>query len=238
MTNYVHYFHNKKIINLFGATSYFTTVGPFQTTGGWWIPLYPDMRKMYTKPGNIQTVARELARIIRQRRIKSDVIVGCATAGIPIATALALLLQKPFLYVRKEPKKGGLGQAVEGNVLGIKKGSRALIIDDATANGTSKKKFVKNVRAAGFTVTDLMVVAHRGSPGADRWTRSLRVRLWSMCSLDEIMTAQHQHRLISAEGLQLMRWYVRYPNYWHQDRAKWVYFRTYLKKHRKGSTRV
>ncbi len=226
---------NKKIIRLFGQTTNFYTVGPFQTSGGWWTPIYPDIRKVFTKPGNLETIADEMIKIIRKEKIKCDLICGCATAGMPIATMVAHKLKKPFIYVRKKLKKGGLGVAVEGNWQAYKKGARVLLIDDATANGTSKKFFVKNLRDVGLTVSHLLVMGKRNSPGSDRWSKKFKITIYAMCTIDDFAHASHKAGKLSEAGLRLLIWYENFPNKWHLDKGKMKFARQYYKSHKKGS---
>lgn len=229
---------NKKIIRLFAETPNLFTVGPFQTTGGWWAPLYIDMRKMYTKPGNLGITTDEIIKLIKKKLIKFDLIAGCATAGIPVATLVAHKLKKPFIYVRKQAKKGGLGVAVEGNWQAYKRGAIVLLIDDAYANGTSKKNFIKNVRNVGLKIKNVIVVSRRGSVGGDRWTKPMKVTAYSFSSIREICDLMLKEKRISPEAWQLMIWYVQYPNKWHQDPKKIKFMKEYLKTHKKGSTKV
>ncbi|MBU0598673.1 hypothetical protein KKF61_06850 [Patescibacteria group bacterium] len=229
---------SKKIAQLYATTKNFYTVGPFKPTGGWVTPIYPDMRKVFTKPGNISIIADEIIKVIRAKKIPLDLVCGGATAGIPVATIVAYKLKKPFIYVRKHPKEGGLCLAVEGNWPAYKKGSRVLLIDDAYANGTSKKFFINNIRQVGLTIKHVIVVGKRGSPGGDRWADANKVTAFSLSSIDDMVNASVKNGTLSKEGRQLLKWYSQFPNAWHKDPEKIKFFKQYLKTHKKGSTKA
>lgn len=232
-------FSNKKILAVFVDTPNLFSVGPYQTTGGWWCPIYIDMRKVFTDPLHIEIIRDEIIKIIKKKKINFHSVVGAATAGIPIATALALKLKKPFCYVRKEKKKGGLGVAVEGAWPAFPKSSTVLLVDDACANGTSKKMFIKNIRDTGLKVHDVFVVCIRGSKGWDKWTKSLGVDCYSFCSIPELVNYLKEINIISHEAWQLLTWYNQFPNKWQQDPKKMAYLKNYKKqKHRTSKSGI
>lgn len=72
-----------------------------------------------------------------------DIFIGLATAGIPLAAAMALRLNKPFAYVRSKAKNHGIGKLVEGNP---KKNLKALIVDDTIASGGSINNAIKALK--------------------------------------------------------------------------------------------
>lgn len=217
-----------RVIKAFGETKNFVSrVGPCQTTGGWWMPLYLDARRVFTDPKNLKIFRDEIIKLIKEKKLKFDIIVGGVTAGIAPAVLVAVKLNKPFCYVRREKKTRGAGFAVEGN---FKKGQRVLLLDDVYANGTSKKAFIRNIREAGLKIKNIVVISKRGSLRDEQWQKQMKVKAYTLCTLDEIMDYMLKKKIISLEGWQLMRWYTQYPDTWQKDPKKMKFLREYKRK--------
>jgi orotate phosphoribosyltransferase len=220
---------SKKIIKTILSTPNFCTIGPFTVTSGQVIPIYPDFRTIFSDPKRLKLIAREVIKFIQKRKIKFDIFLGCATAGVPLAVALGLLMKKPVGYVRKKPKEGGMRRAVEG---GFKKGMRAILIDDALAQGKHKQIFLDNIRKEGLKASWVIVVASRGHRTKYYldWIKKAKVRFQSFCDLFDLADYAEKHKIWSKEACQLFRWYSLDAEGWHKDPKKWEFFKNYLKK--------
>ncbi len=219
------------IIKIFAGTPGFYVIGPKVTTSGNYVPIYPDLRKTFSDPRRLKIICQEILKFIRDKKIKFDCIIGGVTAGIPIATALSLMSGKLHGYVRKEPKKGGTAQALEGN---FKKGMTAILVDDATGHGASKVKFIKNIRQAGLKINWVIVPVSRSNRRQDakkyrRWIKPSKVRLQSFCDLYDIINYSYRHKIISKDARTLLHWYVDDAFGWQKDKTKLAFFRNYLK---------
>ena len=103
-------------------------------------------------------------------RIKNDSIdgIGGLTLGAdPLAYATALVSNmegKPLnvFIVRKEPKKHGTEQWIEGP---LKPGARVVVVDDVVTTGASTIKAVEKAKAAGFKVVKALVLLDREEGG-------------------------------------------------------------------------
>jgi len=223
---------NQKIINLFNSVENYYLPGPYTTTNNCVTPLYVDGRAVFSHPQNLKGVAREMIKFINQEKIKFDFILGGATAGIPIAVAVGLLMNKPVGYVRKQPKGGGTNRVVEGD---FKPGSTALLIDDALGHGAGKTIFINHIRNSGFKVNWLLVAGSRGydNPNYFKWFKAAKVNFASLSDLSGVIKDARQKKLISPEAAQLLEWYFADASGWNKDKAKWQYFLAYkkIKKH-------
>ncbi|PIY96830.1 MAG: hypothetical protein COY66_02795 [Candidatus Kerfeldbacteria bacterium CG_4_10_14_0_8_um_filter_42_10] len=217
---------DERILKLFATQKDFGTVGPYRTTGGWWVPIYFDSRKAFSEPKKLTAFAEIFIELIREKKIRFDVVVGGATAGMPIGLAVALKLKKPFCYVRKQAKKGGLCNAVEGY---YKKGWKAILIDDFIANGTSKKAFIRNMRKDGLKVDTIIVALRRPKKKNYSKIRKLKVKVYDFGSLDDLNEYMAKNNYITKEAFQLMNWYTKYPDTWQNDPKKMEYLKNYKK---------
>jgi len=220
---------NERVIKSFNRVKDFYLKGPYATTNNCVMPLYVDDRAVFSDPKALKTIAFEIAKFIKKEKISFDFIVGGATAGIPIATAVGLILNRPTGYVRKMSKGGGTNKVVEGS---FKKGNKALLIDDALGHGAGKMVFLKNIRKSGFKVDTLLVVCSRGynNPGYFKWFKKAEVNFISFCDLRGIINNAKESKIISQEAWQLLNWYFMDAINWNKDEKKWQYFLEYKKK--------
>jgi orotate phosphoribosyltransferase len=122
-----------------------------------------------------------------------DVIAGVATAGIAISSPLAYLLKKPMVYVRSERKGHGLGKLVEGAVT---PGWRALVVDDLITDGGSKVAAVENLRMAGCSVDDVVVLVDR-LEGGKASLANAGVRLHSFTDIKDLVETLYAQKKVT-----------------------------------------
>ena len=90
---------------------------PFKWSSGWNSPIYCDNRVTLSFPHIRSYIKQQLAELVKQNFPEAEAIAGVATAGIAQGALVADLLEMPFLYVRPEPKKHGMGNQIEGRLL-------------------------------------------------------------------------------------------------------------------------
>jgi orotate phosphoribosyltransferase len=146
---------------------------PFRLTSGRLSPVYVDVRRLISFP-QIRTEITESFAKIAQERIglsQIDVIAGGETAGIAYAALLAEKLNKPMIYVRKEPKGYGKSSQIEGV---LEPGQRVLLVEDLVTDGGSKLNFQRGIESAGGTVHHCLCVFEYFSHEAGCTARGIR----------------------------------------------------------------
>lgn len=68
---------------------------------GLWSPLYINLRPLGSFPSILKKIGTALGRLIQEECSVIDKIVGIASAGVPIATAISLENRIPMCYTRK-----------------------------------------------------------------------------------------------------------------------------------------
>ena len=97
--------------------------------------------------------------------------VGGITLGAdPIVTAVSLtsaLLGKPIpaFIIRKEPKKHGTSQWVEG-MKNLRPGMRVAIVEDVVTTGASTLRAIERAEDAGLSVSRVLAIVDRNEGGA------------------------------------------------------------------------
>jgi len=167
-------------------------IGRFKLSSGIESPFYIDLRKLYMYPELARAVVLELAKVVELDDV--DVIVGVATAGIPLAAYMSCLTGKPMAYVRSEQKNHGTNSLIEGDVHGL----RALILDDVSTTGSSLLKAIKAVREAGGAPVRAGVIVER-EQGAREALSMHCVELHWLLTARELFEYIYGNELITGE---------------------------------------
>lgn len=113
-------------------------------------PIYCDNRLTISYPKVRKAIAQGLCDLIQKDFADAfDVVAATATAGIPHGAWIADLLDKPMVYVRSSSKDHGKENLIEGLV---KKGQRAVLIEDLISTGGSSLKCVEALQREGVEV--------------------------------------------------------------------------------------
>jgi uridine monophosphate synthetase len=126
--------------------------GSYVQASGATFPYYIDLRKIISHPQIFYQVLNAYAEIIKD--LEYDRIAGIPYGSLPTATGLALQMQKPMIFPRKEVKAHGTRRAIEGN---FEPGEKVLVVDDILISGKSVMEGAAKIKAAGLEVSDIVV---------------------------------------------------------------------------------
>lgn len=184
-----------KILNRIGALKF----GSFKLTSGEMSPYYLDLRIVPSFPDAFRRIIDLYIELIRNDIGVDcfDRIAGIPTAGISIASIVAYLLKKPFVYVRTAERQHGRGKRVEGILL---PGNRVLLIDDLITKGGSILKSAEVVRTEGGVVTDAVVLMDREENGKQNLAKD-GINLHYLLTTTEL--ARKLHNMVAITDQQL-----------------------------------
>ncbi|MEM1520797.1 MAG: orotate phosphoribosyltransferase [Candidatus Korarchaeum sp.] len=154
--------------------------GDFTLTSGRKSNIYVDLRPLPSFPDEFTSITEEIVRRIGDGEFG---ICGVAVGGLPLATAIAMRLRKPLIYVRKERKEHG----TEGLLEGFLNRRSYLVVDDVATTGGSISHAARIVRGHGSEVREAWVVVDR-MQGAAENLRSEGIELRSLATLPEIVS--------------------------------------------------
>ncbi len=152
--------------------------GEFTLTSGQRSDVYIDVKRAWTDPGRLSTLAGALAgRVGTVQRLA-----GMELGAVPLVVATALRVGLPFVILRKALRDHGTRQRLEGEV---RPGDRVLLIEDVVSTGGSAVESVHLLREAGAVVERALAVVDRGMGGGER-LRSDGVALEALVSMEEL----------------------------------------------------
>jgi orotate phosphoribosyltransferase len=130
--------------------------GKFILTSGKESSYYVDIKMASTNPKVLKEIAQDMAKLISNDNV--DVLAGMELGAVPLAVALSLELQIPYVIIRKEKPNHGTGKQLIGKA---ESGQNALIVEDVATTGGSVVKALRVLREEGLSVDKVLVVVDR-----------------------------------------------------------------------------
>ncbi len=127
--------------------------GEFLLASGRKSNYFVNIKRASTDPRILREIAKEMAPHVGDAKIA-----GMALGAVPLAVAVALETNRPFVMVRKEPKDHGTQELIEGDVA---PGDKFIIVEDVATTGGSTLKVVSALRSKGANVSKAIVVVDR-----------------------------------------------------------------------------
>ena len=171
--------------------------GTFTLASGRISSYYIDLRTIPSYPGAYKTLIDVYGEFLKHefKETSYDAIAGIPTAGLTLSSPIALMLEKPMIYVRKEEKDHGRNKLVEGVT---RPGWKVLVIDDVITTGGSVLSAIEPIRSEGCDVDHAAVVIDRLEGGTTALKKT-NVKLHAMTDILEIVKILRSKALLSAE---------------------------------------
>ncbi len=184
---------------------------PFKWSSGWNSPIYCDNRVTLSFPHIRSFIKQQLAELIKNNFPDAEAIAGVATAGIAQGALVADLLEMPFLYVRPEPKKHGMGNQIEGKLL---EGQKVVLVEDLISTGGSSLKAAAAVRAAGAEVVGMAAIFTYGFALADENFLNAGINLQCLSNYSALTEAAVANGYIQQSAMDALAEWRKSPETW------------------------
>ncbi|UCE37816.1 MAG: orotate phosphoribosyltransferase [Thermoplasmata archaeon] len=153
--------------------------GEFTLTSGKKSNFYVDIKQASTVP----EILREIAQCMAGKLTDEKKIAGMELGAVPLAVALSLETNLPYLIIRKRERKHGTGKLVEGN---LKSGDKVILVEDVTTTGSSLLKAAEIIKQEGGIVDRALVVVDR-EEGAFELLKENGLELVPLVRVSEMM---------------------------------------------------
>jgi len=177
--------------------------GNFKLSSGKDSPYYIDLRLVPSFPHQFRKMIKTLQNTISEKIgfENFDCIASVPTSGLVIASALAIEIVKPLIYIRQKPKEYGTENVIEGK---IAKGTTVLLVDDVATTGLSLINAIKPLKNAGMVVTDAFTIINRFE-GAREALATENVRLYEITDIMTLATLLHKENLVNDQTLERVK---------------------------------
>lgn len=184
---------------------------PFRYASGILSPVYTDCRVLMAYPQRRREIRDLYIDTIKKSGVTFEVVAGTATAGIPHAAWIADKLNLPLVYVRGKAKDHGKENLMEGI---IKKGQRAIVIEDLVSTGESAINSVNAVREAGGQVEYVFSIITYGMKQAEENFKTHNLKLVSLTNFQDVLKQAQKMGYINKEEISAILDWTKDPPSW------------------------
>ncbi|MBD2677591.1 MULTISPECIES: bifunctional orotidine-5'-phosphate decarboxylase/orotate phosphoribosyltransferase [Nostoc] len=167
--------------------------GNFVQASGAVFPYYIDLRKIISNPQVFNQVLTAYEEILKH--LNFDRLAGIPYGSLPTATGLALRLNCPMIFPRKEVKAHGTRRVIEGN---FHPGETVVVVDDILISGKSVMEGAEKLESAGLNVNDIVVFIDHEQGVKDRLQQN-GYRSYAVLTISEITNTLYQAGRINDE---------------------------------------
>src|SRR3989442_13119280 len=118
-----------------------------------------DIKRAIPRPALLRAIAKAMAPFVRG----ASRIAGVELGAVPIAAAVSLASDTPYIIVRKAAKEHGTKHDFEGE---LNRGDLVLFVEDVVTTGGTLRGAIDRLREHGAVVEDCVCVVDREEGGA------------------------------------------------------------------------
>jgi len=186
---------------------------PFTWASGLKSPIYCDNRKTLSYPKIRTYIRQQFVAAIQAKYGTPDLIAGVATGGIAVGALIAQEMGLPFVYVRSEAKKHGLGNQVEGV---IEPNQKVVVIEDLVSTGKSSLNAVAALRETGAEIMGMLAIFTYDFDSAKQAFEEANVELETLTNYHLLLEQALKQEYITEEYLETLKQWRESPAAWSE----------------------
>lgn len=183
----------------------------FTWASGWFSPIYCDNRKTLSYPEVRTFIKDSFVTVIKEKFGDFDVIAGVATGAIAQGALVAEAMNKPFVYVRSQPKEHGMGNQIEGK---LDPNQKVLVIEDLISTGGSSLSAVNAIREANCEVIGMAAIFTYNFKKATDSFEAANVKLVTLSNYEALIEQAIETGYVSESDLNLLKEWRLDPGNW------------------------
>jgi len=177
--------------------------GKFTLKSGLLSPIYIDLRRLISFPKLLRQVASAYLPLLSHCTFQR--LAALPYAALPIASAISMLGNYPWIYPRREVKEYGTKAEIEGD---FQAGETVVLIDDLATTGGSKFEALDKLTSVGLIVKDVVVLIDRQSGAAEALAEK-GVHIHSVFTLKQLTDYWESTAKISPSMAEMVRQFIR-----------------------------
>ncbi|MFH2142980.1 MAG: orotate phosphoribosyltransferase [Bacteroidota bacterium] len=184
---------------------------PFIWASGWKSPIYCDNRKTLSYPETRDYIRDQFVKLVLEKYPDVEVIAGVATGAIAHGVLVAQALNKPFVYIRSDAKKHGLGNQIEGE---IKENQKVVVIEDLISTGGSSLNAVEALRTANCNVLGMIAIFTYEFEKASSNFKQNTCELTTLSNYQSLIDSALEENYITLQDIDLLKTWRVDPENW------------------------
>lgn len=184
---------------------------PFTWASGWMSPIYCDNRVTLSHPTIRNFIRQNFVEIVKSKMQSPGTIAGVATGGIAHGVLVAQELGVPFVYVRPETKKHGLGNQIEGQLVTT---AGIVVVEDLVSTGKSSLAAVDALRDAGCDVKHMLAIFDYGFKQTEDLFAKSKIDLVTLCDYEHLIKKAIELNYVNEQHIETLL-------AWRQNPSKW-----------------
>ena len=174
------------------------TTNPFTWASGIKSPIYCDNRLILSNTEVRGYIANQIASIITKSYSNNYVLV-------------ADRLEKPYIYVRPNPKGHGLKNQIEGS---LQDGSDVVVIEDLVSTGMSSLNAVNAIKSANSNVKGMLCIFSYSFAFAIERFKSEKIDLISLADYNILIEIAKEEKIITEDEVKKLKRWRENPENW------------------------
>lgn len=161
-----------------------------------------DLRLFVSYPRFLHQIASIYADMLTT--LSFDRLAGIPYAALPITAAVALEMNEPWIFPRKEVKEHGTHKLIEGKYL---KGDKIAVLDDVITKGDSKLEALRPLKKAGLEIKDIVVLIDY-EKGGGKLLEAEGYKLHAAITMKEIVNLLLDEKIIDKQRYDIINTFL------------------------------